>query len=507
MIWFHAEGRVRALDSVTGVTVRDIKLRDEREVRLLAADTGSDSLWLATANSVLWYDELGELSAEFRVSGEEKISALATDENQGVWIAQGTQLIFVNRAGEAEFSLEPLGPESPIRQLFYDKANHAVLVLGRDQLAHVGAEGWILDHRELAQPATSLALVPGAPDAVAPMVKMKSLTLDTHSRGDWLEVELQYHDLGSGIRKGSAVFLIDGSPAEASCTYRFEGATCLLRSEVLFEGVPVSVTVEDQLGNLSPLDTRNLATVESQKVVPPEGTLRRIPEIQSIPGCSIRFIPQWLAQEAFAPTNLSFRQEIDSIDTSSGNLTLNIPIGQRYEVGAHLSYQIQAVNNSNAWDHIRSHCPDCQPALPDANFALTNPNSNAGVGWELHFGKLYSPQRPTGLSDLDWVRWPGKPGDPSGLNNRWLYVAPDGAKSSLHKLAGRNNGTSSLPVRYSKNGSFLRLRQVNANTVQIQQPDGLYSIFKKTKPKTGDPILRGRSSWLLAIPRKTRCLR
>ena len=53
-----------------------------------------------------------------------------------------------------------------------------------------------------------------------------------------------------------------------------------------------------------------------------------------------------------------------------------------------------------------------------------------------------------------------------------MYVAPDGTVHYLYQLNGRDAGTADRPVRYSKDGSFLRLRRTGANQVQVELPDG-----------------------------------
>ena len=173
--------------------------------------------------------------------------------------------------------------------------------------------------------------------------------------------------------------------------------------------------------------------------------------------------------------------QIDHVDTSSGNLTVRIPLGRTYTVGPQLSYRFQVVHNSNAWDFVKADWAD--DGFPgDLILPLANPGSNAGLGWEIHFGKLFAPldQRPTGMQVYDVPRWPVRDGDPTDQSSRWLYVAPDGARHDLIAMPGRDNGTLTNPIRYSKSGTFLRMRQTNASTVLVEFPNGLVSEFRKT---------------------------
>lgn len=184
--------------------------------------------------------------------------------------------------------------------------------------------------------------------------------------------------------------------------------------------------------------------------------------------------------------------DIDSVDTSTGNVVVSIPLGQRFNVGPLISYQLQVTHNSNVWENVLVRCqhPACGAVYPDATFSLTNPNNNAGLGWELHFGKLYAPiaQAPDGLSPFQRQRWPNWDGDDNDQSDdftAWMYVAPDGARHHLYELPGRDNGTAALPVRYSKDSSFIRLRKVDATTIWIEHPNGVKSVFRQYDYRAG----------------------
>ncbi|MEM9598252.1 MAG: hypothetical protein AAGD06_28570, partial [Acidobacteriota bacterium] len=179
---------------------------------------------------------------------------------------------------------------------------------------------------------------------------------------------------------------------------------------------------------------------------------------------------------------------IESINTSNGNLMLSVPLGQEYTVGPGLSYRLRVVHNSDVWDHMVIECsqPECAGVFPPIQFALPNRHSNAGIGWELHFGKLYEPIPPRGLTSLEHQTWPNWSSDSQDALTQWLYVSPDGATHTLHGLDGRTNShAGGLPVRYSKDGSRLRMVQQSADRVEVQHPDGRISEFRRTADGPG----------------------
>ncbi|MEM9292136.1 MAG: hypothetical protein AAGD01_10685, partial [Acidobacteriota bacterium] len=173
--------------------------------------------------------------------------------------------------------------------------------------------------------------------------------------------------------------------------------------------------------------------------------------------------------------------DVETISTDSGHLTLAIPLGQRYSVGAQLSYQFRLVHNSNVWQPVRLSCNDlqCDGEWSEVDFASTNPSSNAGLGWEIHFGKLYAPLPPTGLVQPERDLYPNRP-DPADVGSQWLYVAPDGSRHELKSLTGWDNGTATRPVRYSTDSSYLRMVQTHDDRVRVEYPDGTFALFKQT---------------------------
>ncbi|GAB4196440.1 MAG: hypothetical protein Tsb002_29770 [Wenzhouxiangellaceae bacterium] len=193
----------------------------------------------------------------------------------------------------------------------------------------------------------------------------------------------------------------------------------------------------------------------------------------------------FIAADRGFKANTAYQQysDVDHVNTANGNLVITIPLGQRYQVGPMLSYQFQVVNNSNAWDIFRvPFCAVGQACTPEYDHNLMpipNQNSNAGLGWEFHFGKLYRPHSEvTGLSELERQTWPNRNDGPFG-RAAWLFVDQDGAAVALHQLPGRGNDF------YSKDGSMIKMETVNANTIHILKPDGVTYVFKTATSSAG----------------------
>lgn len=148
--------------------------------------------------------------------------------------------------------------------------------------------------------------------------------------------------------------------------------------------------------------------------------------------------------------------EIDAVNLFNGNLTLSIPIGQSYPVGGALSYSMRLYYNSSVWE-IRSDSA--------GNTADPNPYDNAGVGWLLSFGHLYPPS--------------ARPGD--SLTNpdpfHWLLVEGDGARRKFYSTL--HNGDSAVAgVSYTRDGSYLRMKELPNNEKEVESPTGISRIFR-----------------------------
>jgi len=157
---------------------------------------------------------------------------------------------------------------------------------------------------------------------------------------------------------------------------------------------------------------------------------------------------------------------LDQVNLFNGNLMVNLPIGGGYSVNGGLSYGLTLSYNSNVWDLegvIRTI--NGQPASYTA--ALPNKESNAGLGWSVSLGTLHAAN--------------------TGGVAYWRYLGEDGAEHAFYTTLHWAE-TSSAGVWYSRDGSYLRLRKVDASDLiyEVDFPDG--SIRRFTRPSTSTPF-------------------
>lgn len=154
---------------------------------------------------------------------------------------------------------------------------------------------------------------------------------------------------------------------------------------------------------------------------------------------------------AFPDTN-------DAVNPFNGNLHLTVPLGKSYAVSETFRYQLVLHYNSNVWKRTQVNATTvrAEPVRP----------SNSGIGWDLHFGRLWAPQT---------------------LNNptsQWVYVASDGSLHAFHSTlhAGVTENDPGDIAQYTRNGTYLRLKQISTSERRVESPDGSWRRFIQSGP-------------------------
>jgi len=160
--------------------------------------------------------------------------------------------------------------------------------------------------------------------------------------------------------------------------------------------------------------------------------------------------------------------DYDAVSAWNGNLTISIPIGNSYPIAEGTSFQLTLNSNGNVWEAEEYYGAGCGPT---GTVAYAHRRANAGMGWTLSLGRLYTPDHPTTQSE-------------------WTYESPDGAD---HLFVGTAN-----PL-YTGDGTFLRMTVVSATIRTIEFPDGtkhyfspsadpaLWNLTRVTRPVGGTP--------------------
>lgn len=139
---------------------------------------------------------------------------------------------------------------------------------------------------------------------------------------------------------------------------------------------------------------------------------------------------------------------VENVNLFNGNLVATIPLGISYPVGPNLSYQFVLSYNSNVWDQKLVACQ----TVPES-YVRPEPDeeSNAGLGWQLHLGRLLPP---VGASAGD-----------SPERNAWSYNSSDGGRHVFTTGLHIEDDFTLIPpaasqpnTSWTRDGTYLRMR-------------------------------------------------
>jgi RHS repeat-associated protein len=186
-------------------------------------------------------------------------------------------------------------------------------------------------------------------------------------------------------------------------------------------------------------------------------------------------------QKGFVADKAYSTGDVDAINTFNGNLLVQVPVGPTFPVNGGLSYSLGLSYNSKVWDYVQAG---------QYIRAVPNRRSNAGLGWLVSFGRVFSPM------------------SPGNSSNSYVYESADGAD---HVFAGMPPGPGGatpmeppvVGVAYTDDGSHLRMlfKDVddngNIDTWEVESSDGIVRSF--TAPSGRLTTIRDHSSNFVSV--------
>lgn len=161
-------------------------------------------------------------------------------------------------------------------------------------------------------------------------------------------------------------------------------------------------------------------------------------------------------ERGFDPQKAFAFSDVDHVNLFNGGLTLTIPIGLSYPLDGGLSYALTLTYSSNVWEYD-TLCEQGQQYCHYWGFA--QPDDNAGFGWQLNLGRLIPPNTPR-----------------KNTSQLWMYVGPDGADHLFH-FTLHHGETFTAGVSYTRDGSYLRMKEIGGGLREVELPDGTVQKF------------------------------
>ena len=206
--------------------------------------------------------------------------------------------------------------------------------------------------------------------------------------------------------------------------------------------------------------------------------------------------------------------QVDAVDARTGNVVIPISLGGAQPVEAGLAFELELVINSRVWRRETNWGIPQELEIPDVDVrgqrrvvalfeALAswypNPAYNATAGVSLHLGRLIPPEQHQ--PQEGWYTVDPTQANPFGYERaihsgpRWLYIDPSGNEHefylNLHGTEPIRSGNRGVdyfhePVQYTRDGSFLRLKQQTTNessgtgrVIWLEMPDGQRHLFEQ----------------------------
>jgi YD repeat-containing protein len=180
-----------------------------------------------------------------------------------------------------------------------------------------------------------------------------------------------------------------------------------------------------------------------------------------------------IMERGFKPDAVYQLNGFDSVNLFNGNLILTIPLGTPYPVSAGLSYSFVLRYSGQLWRTIEiCHVGINTPEQCRLRF-VPDRGDNVGFGWHLSFGEL---KEPVVTPESQWA------------GSMWTYQSADGGEHVFFRVlhepecAGSittNCDTYASDTRYTRDDTYLRLKEIDGTTRVVEFPDGIRQRFTK----------------------------
>lgn len=224
-----------------------------KQVHALDYDGRLDQVWVAADGGLHRYGPNGSVDFTTQLDWLSKPTAIAADQDGGLWITDSRQVAHVSSEGAVEFGVAPpldaMGPF--VVSLIADARSHGAWVATQRGVTEYAADGavqgeFVLDQGIPRRLIRQLAL-PAGP--VAPQIEFTAPTSGSTLNTPRPTFELRYS--GEEVSTESLSLTADAAPLPASCVAGSGTATCTA-VQALADGThDIAATIADAGGNVS----------------------------------------------------------------------------------------------------------------------------------------------------------------------------------------------------------------------------------------------------------------
>jgi hypothetical protein len=251
-LWVGHKGTLQVHDA-SGQRLAQLATPDIRQVRALDYDARLDQVWVAADDTVRRFAPNGAQVFSLALNWLARVTAIAADQDGGLWLTDSRQLAYLDAAGAVAFSVTPaldaLGPF--VVSLVADARSHSAWIASQRRVAHYAPGGaligeFALDAGDPSRRIRQLAL-PAGP--IAPQIEFTAPPSGSVLGTSRPTFALNYS--GDGVDPATLTLTVDAAPLPVSCVTGAEAATCTA-IQALAEGThDIAATIADTAGNVS----------------------------------------------------------------------------------------------------------------------------------------------------------------------------------------------------------------------------------------------------------------
>ncbi|MGQ0585727.1 MAG: Ig-like domain-containing protein [Gammaproteobacteria bacterium] len=237
--WVAYKGTLQVYDS-SGERLADLDTPDIKLIHALAYDSRLDEVWVAADDTVRRFAPNG---AQVFQAGLWPVTAIAADQDGGLWVTDSRRVAHLSSAGVVEFSVVP---GEDVLSLVADARDESAWVASHRHVWHYAADGSLLEQFELAGLIRQLAL-PSGP--IAPQIEFTSPASGSVLNTSRPTFELRYS--GEAVDPQSLMLTADAAPLAVSCATQAETAACTVGEHLADGTYDILATIADAEGNVS----------------------------------------------------------------------------------------------------------------------------------------------------------------------------------------------------------------------------------------------------------------
>jgi hypothetical protein len=251
-LWVAHKNALEVYDA-HGERLAALAVDGARVVRGLSHDGQLDAVWVVADDTVRRYAPNGTQTFVAKLGWLAPVTAIAADQDGGLWITDSRQLARLSTSGAVQVSVTPafdaLAPF--VVSLAVDPRSHSAWVASQRRLAHYARDGVLLGEYGVgdADPLRRIRQLALPAGPVAPQIEFTAPQTGSVLGTSRPTFGLRYS--GEQVDPASLALTVDAAPLPVSCAAGPETATCTATQAVPDGTHDIAATIADATGNVS----------------------------------------------------------------------------------------------------------------------------------------------------------------------------------------------------------------------------------------------------------------